>query len=143
MDGGQYMKEKKEIQALKKELNDFYRKKEKEYKKNKAEIEALLARVQKEKNEIQSLHDRNEAILKDIKGTVDSKMLKIYKGMKPKAIADIFSKMIADGKIDDVFDIMIKLKEKKVTTIMKFLDIENVLMLTDKLKNYRVEDSIK
>lgn len=28
--------------------------------------------------------------------------------------------MIAEGKIDDVFDIMIKLKENNVTQIMKF-----------------------
>ena len=33
--------------------------------------------------------------------------------------------MIAEGKIDDVFAIIIKLKENNVTQIMKFLSVSN------------------
>ena len=41
--------------------------------------------------------------------------------MKAKNAADIFNQMIEEGKIEDVFDIIIKLKENNVTQILKFL----------------------
>jgi len=136
---GAYSKEKKEIIQLKKELNEFYEKKEKEYQKNKAQIEKLLAQVKKEKQEIKAIYERNQEILKNIEGKVASKTAKIYNGMKPKIAGQIFTKMIKDGKIDDVFDIIITLKESKVTLLMKYLDKEDAADLTTMLKNYKVK----
>ncbi len=136
---GSYTKQKKEIIALKKELNEFYDKKEKEYQINKAKIEKLLAEVKKEKNETKLLYERNQEILKNIEGKVASKTAKIYNGMKPKIAGEIFTKMIKDGKIDDVFDIIITLKESKVTLLMKYLDKEDAADLTTMLKNYKVK----
>ena len=66
-----------------------------------------------QKLEIQKLHDEDFAILQDIQGTVKSKTAKIYNSMKPKIAASIFDEMIKEGKIEDVFDIILKLKEKK------------------------------
>ena len=60
--------------------------------------------------------------------------------MKPKNAADIFNEMIAEGKIDDVFDIMIKLKENNVTQIMKFLSLSNASLLTEKFKRFNAEN---
>ena len=59
--------------------------------------------------------------------------------MKPKRAALIFDKMIEDGKIEDVFDIILKLKEKKVTLLLNSLSVENAAILTQMLENYSIE----
>lgn len=132
-----HLKEKNEIIALKEELTIFYNKKESDYQKNKQELEQLLKKVEKEKKEIAELYKQNELVLKDIQGEVESKTAKIYDTMKPKIAATIFNQMMNEGKIDDVFDIILKLKEKNVTILMKFLDVEHAALLTEKLKNYK------
>lgn len=57
--------------------------------------------------------------------------------MKPKIAATIFNQMMDEGKIEDVFDIILKLKERNVTVLMKFLDVEHAALITEKLKNYK------
>lgn len=136
-----FIKEKKEIKELKKELNIFYNKKEEDYKKRKTELDAILAKIQQEKREIKDLHDRNRRVLEDIEGAVATKTSKIYNGMKPKVAADIFNQMVNDGKIEEVFDIILKLKEKKVTQILKFLDLESASMLTQMLHAYKTKNT--
>lgn len=133
-----YIKEKQEITNLKKELNSFYTKKEKVYKEQKAELETLLAKVKSEKKQIKDLYEQNQKTLDNIQGLIQDKTTKIYNGMKPKVASKIFDTMINEGKIDDVFDIILKLKEKKVTLIMKFLSVENASLLTLMFENYKV-----
>ena len=128
---------------LKKELNIFYKEKETEYQQRKKELEGILSQIEKERNAVQKLHDKNLEILQDIKLEVENKTSKIYNSMKPKNAADIFNQMIGEGKIEDVFDIMIKLKENNVTQIMKFLTIENASMITQKIENFSVEKQKK
>ncbi|RXJ56371.1 hypothetical protein [Candidatus Marinarcus aquaticus] len=134
-----YIKQKDEINALKKELTQFYNTKEAEYQKQKKELEQLLATIQKEKKETTELVKRNQEILKDIKGEVASKTAKIYNKMKPKVAAAILNQMMDEGKVEDVFDIILKLKEKNVTTLMKFLSVPNAATITEKLKNYHTK----
>ena len=136
-------KQRIEVMELKKELNNFYKEKETEYQQRKKELENILSQIEKEKKAIQKLHDENLQTLKDIKLEVESKTAKIYNSMKPKNAADIFNQMIGEGKIEDVFDIMIKLKENNVTQIMKFLTIENASMITQKIENFSVEKQKK
>ncbi len=131
-----FLKQKIEIRELKKDLNSFYTKKEEEYKQRKQELDAILAKIEKEKADIEKIRNQNLEILQDIKGEVQTKTAKIYNNMKPKVTAEIFNKMIDEGNIDDVFDIILKLKEKKVTLIMKFLSVKNASMLTLMLKDY-------
>ncbi|WP_428024274.1 MotE family protein [Arcobacter sp.] len=140
---GTFIKEKKEIMVLKQELNKFYTLKEDEYKKRKQELEAIMAKIKLEKKQIQEIYDKNQTTLKDIKGEVVSKTAKIYNSMKPKNAAEIFNKMIDDGKIEDVFDIILKLKEAKVTQIMKSMTVKNASKITERLKNYTVVDDSK
>ena len=135
------IKQKIEIRELKNELNSFYNEKEEEYKLRKKEIEDILKNVKSEKDEIKQLHDKNLAILKDIKQLVESKTSKIYNSMKPKVAASIFNEMINEGKIEDVFDIILKLKEKKVTLLMKFMSIPNAARITLMLENYNIEEN--
>ena len=42
--------------------------------------------------------------------------------------------MISEGKIDDVFDIILKLKENNVTQILKFLSVTNASIITENWK---------
>jgi len=133
------VKQRKEILDLKKELNDFYIKKEKEYQKQKLDIKKLLAQVENEKREIEDVYNKNKNILNDIEGAIGSKTSKIYNSMKPKRAAQIFDKMIEDGKIEDVFDIILKLKEKKVTLLLNSLSVDNAATLTQMLENYSIE----
>ena len=134
-------RQKIEVLELKKELNNFYNEKEQEYQERKKELETILKQIEKEKNDIKKLHDGNLQLLQDIKQEMENKTTKIYNAMKPKDAAEIFNQMINDGKIDDVFDIIVKLKENNVTQILKFLSLPSASLLTDKLKNYKVEDS--
>jgi len=136
-------KQKLEVKELKKELNLFYNQKEKEYQDRKKELDDILKKIQSEKNAIQQIHDDNRKILDDINGVVQSKTTKIYNAMKPKIAAKIFDAMIAEDKIEDVFDIILKLKERNVTSLMKFLSVQNAAILTEMLENYNVENEIK
>lgn len=142
-DNSNLTKEKLEIIDLKKDLNNFYNQKEKEYQDRKKELEEILNKIEKEKKEIQQLHDKNLAILQDIKQTVQSKTSKIYNAMKAKNAAQIFDEMINEGKIDDVFDIILKLNEKQVTSIMKFLSIPNAAMITKMLEDFVKNNNVK
>ena len=130
-------RQKLEVTELKKELTIFYEEKEKEYKENKKELENILSQIEKEKKEIKSLHDRNEQILKEIKLEVDSKVAKIYNAMKPKNAAEIFDNMITEGKIDDVFAIILRLKETNVTQILKSMDVSHSSIVTHLLEDYK------
>ncbi len=133
-------KQKIEVVELKKQLNNFYNEKETEYQQRKKELENILSQIEKEKNKIQKLRDENTEILNIIKQEVENKTTKIYNSMKPKNAADIFNQMIGEGKIDDVFDIIVKLKENNVTQIMKFLSVSNAALLTEKFKNFNSEN---
>lgn len=135
-----FIKEKLEIKELKKELNTFYNKKEKEYQNRKKELDKIVAQITSEKRQIEKIKNENLQILKDIKAEVQNKTTKIYNGMKPKIAAQIFDKMISEGKIEDVFDIILKLKEKKVTLLMKFLSVKNASTITEMLRNYNLDN---
>lgn len=138
-----FIKEKKEIKELKNELNNFYNKKEKEYKKRKDELNEILAKIEKQNKNSQSIYDKNVEVLKDITGAVQGKTTKIYNSMKPKIAASIFNKMIDEGKIEDVFDIILKLKEKNVTSLLKYLNLRYASELTMMLENYKINNELK
>ncbi|WP_320035190.1 hypothetical protein [Halarcobacter sp.] len=135
------IKQKIEIKELKKDLNTFYNNKEKEYQVRKKELETLLAKVEKERKQIQALRDENRELLQNIKGEVDSKTANIYNKMKPKVAAEIFNQMIIEGKIEDVFDIILRLKDKNITSLMKYISPKNASILTQMLKDYKVNNN--
>ena len=136
-------RQKMEVLELKNELNNFYNEKEKEYQTQKKELENLLAQVEKEKAETKRLHDKNLALLKDIRAEVQSKTVKIYDGMKAKNAAEIFDQMINEGNIEDVFDLILRLRESNVTQILKFLTVTNASRLTQKLEKYNLDKDKK
>ncbi|QKF58373.1 hypothetical protein ACN2EN_01795 [Aliarcobacter lanthieri] len=129
-------RQKMEVLELKNELNNFYTEKEKEYQLNKKELEEILTKIEQEKAEIKRLHDKNEQILKDIRAEIQKKSIRVFELMKAKVAAEIFDQMILEGKLEDVFDIIIRLKEANISNIMKFLSLENASILTQKLERY-------
>ena len=99
-------KQKMEVLELKNELNNFYNEKEKEYQRQKKELEDILTKIEQEKAEIKRLYEKNDEILKEIRSEVVKKSIRVFELMKAKVAAEIFDQMILEGKIDDVFDII-------------------------------------
>ena len=129
-------KQKMEVIELKNELNNFYNEKEKEYQRQKKELEDILTKIEQEKAEIKRLYEKNDEILKEIRSEVVKKSIRVFELMKAKVAAEIFDQMILEGKIDDVFDIIVRLKEANVSNIMKTMSLENSSRLIQKLERY-------
>ena len=129
-------KQKMEVLELKNELNNFYSEKEKEYQRQKKELEDVLTKIEQEKAEIKRLYEKNDEILKEIRSEVVKKSIRVFELMKAKVAAEIFDQMILEGKIDDVFDIIVRLKEANVSNIMKTMSLENSSRLIQKLERY-------
>ena len=129
-------KQKMEVLELKNELNNFYNEKEKEYQRQKKELEDILTKIEQEKAEIKRLYEKNDEILKEIRSEVVKKSIRVFELMKAKVAAEIFDQMILEGKIDDVFDIIVRLKEANVSNIMKTMSLENSSSLIQKLERY-------
>ena len=129
-------KQKMEVLELKNELNNFYNEKEKEYQRQKKELEDILTKIEQEKAEIKRLYEKNDEILKEIRSEVVKKSIRVFELMKAKVAAEIFDQMILEGKIDDVFDIIVRLKEANVSNIMKTMSVENSSRLIQKLERY-------
>lgn len=129
-------KQKMEVLELKNELNNFYNEKEKEYQRQKKELEDILTKIEQEKAEIKRLYEKNDEILKEIRSEVVKKSIRVFELMKAKVAAEIFDQMILEGKIDDVYDIIVRLKEANVSNIMKTMSLENSSRLIQKLERY-------
>ena len=129
-------KQKMEVLELKNESNNFYNEKEKEYQRQKKELEDILTKIEQEKAEIKRLYEKNDEILKEIRSEVVKKSIRVFELMKAKVAAEIFDQMILEGKIDDVFDIIVRLKEANVSNIMKTMSLENSSRLIQKLERY-------
>lgn len=129
-------RQKIEVLELKNELNNFYNEKEKQYQENKKEIEDIATQIEQNKAEIKRLHDKNEELLQDIRAEVVKKSIRVFEQMKAKVAAEIFNQMMLEGKTEDVFDIIIRLKESNISSIMRFLSLENASILTQKLESY-------
>ena len=129
-------KQKMEVLELKNELNNFYNEKEKEYQRQKKELEDILTKIEQEKAEIKRLYEKNDEILKEIRSEVVKKSIRVFELMKAKVAAEIFDQMILEGKIEDVFDIIVRLKDSNVSNIMKTMSVENSSRLVQKLERY-------
>lgn len=113
MKEGEFTKEKAELSKLKKDLDFFYKDKDNEYKKQKAELETLNKDIQAKLDKIEATKAENQKILDEIDGKISNKSIDLYAKMKDKLVYKILQEKIDNGKINDVFDIIIRLKEKK------------------------------
>lgn len=145
MQEGSLYKEKQELMAVKDELNEFYEMKELEYQKRKAELEKLHKKIKEDEANIIAVRDDNKRILDEINRIIVTKSMALYDKMKLGTVINIFNEKIKNGEIDEVFDIMIRMNEKRVMKILKKLDTEVSTILMDKMKKHKenIEESKK
>jgi len=134
-------KEKQELMAVKDELNEFYEIKELEYQKNKAELEQIQKNIKLDEQSIQETKKANQQILDEINRVITTKAMLMYDKMKLGVAINIFNEMIDNGEIDEVFDIMIRMKEKRVIKILKKFDTKTSKTLMEKLRINKEENS--
>jgi len=139
MQEGEFFKQKQELILLKKELNEFYEKKETQYQKQKKELEDILVKIQADKQKVEDIQKTNQKFKDEITRLITSRAITMYDKMKVKVALDIFKAMVADGKINEVFDIIIKLKQKRVLTLLKKFDIPTKTILMDMMQKYEYE----
>lgn len=134
-----YFKEKEELLTVKDELNEFYETKELEYQKNKTELEKIQKEILKAEENIKKLKEENDKVLQEIKRELTSKAMRMYDKMKLGVVINVFNEMIANGEIDEVFDIMVRMKEKRVMKILKKLDTKTSTLIMKKLRILKEE----
>ncbi|MEA3553110.1 MAG: hypothetical protein U9R39_01770 [Campylobacterota bacterium] len=143
MEEGSLFKEKQELMEIKDELNEFYEAKELDYQRSKAELEAMQKDIKIEELSIRTLRDENQKILDEIKRVISTKSMTMYDKMKLGVVVNIFNEMIKNGEINEVFDIMIRLKEKRVMKILKKFDTKTSTILMKKMRIKKEEDEKK
>lgn len=131
---GALYKEKQELIAVKDELNEFYEIKELEYQKNKAVLEELQKEIEKSEQSILATQKANQEILDEINRVITSKAMQMYDKMKLSVAVDLFNEMIDNGEIDEVFDIIIRMEEKRVIKILKKFDTQTSTILMKKMR---------
>ena len=131
---GALYKEKKELLAVKDELNEFYEIKELEYQKNKDELERLQKNIKESENNILEIKKSNQEILDEINRVITTKAMLMYDKMKLGVVVNVFNEMISNGEIDEVFDIMMRMKEKRVMKILKKFDTKTSTILMKKMR---------
>jgi len=137
--GSVYYKEKEELLSVKDELNEFYETKELEYQKNKAALEKIQKEILRAEENIKKTKEENNKVLQEIKREITSKAMRMYDKMKLGIVVNVFNEMIANGEIDEVFDIMIRMKEKRVMKILKKLDTKTSTLIMKKLRILKEE----
>lgn len=134
MEEGNLFKEKQELMEVKDELNEFYELKELEYQKQKTELEAIHKKIKTDEENIIKVRDENQKILDEINRVITSKAMKMYDKMKLGVAVNIFNQMIKEGKIDEVFDILIRMKEKRVMKVLKKFDTKTSTIIMEKMR---------
>lgn len=143
MKEGEFYKEKQELIVLKQELNDFYNKKEAIYLSHKKDLENILAQIELTKQDITTIKKDNQKIKDEITGVISDKTITMYNKLKVKVVLDIFNQMVSDGNIDEVFNIIIKLKQKRVLELLKKFDIPTKTMIMSKMRSYQFKQKAK
>eukprot|EP01156_Anaeramoeba_ignava_P020699 Anaeramoba_ignava/c16888_g1_i1.p6 GENE.c16888_g1_i1~~c16888_g1_i1.p6 ORF type:complete len:172 (-),score=27.78 c16888_g1_i1:6404-6919(-) len=134
MEEGNLYREKQELMEVKDELNEFYELKELEYQKQKAELETIHKKIKADEENIIKIRDENQKILDEINRVITSKAMTMYDKMKLGVAVNIFNEMIKNGEIDEVFDILIRMKEKRVMKILKKLDTKTATILMQRMR---------
>ena len=140
---GAIHKQTQELIAVKDELNEFYEIKELEYQKNKTHLEKIQKDIQNAEQSIKDIKDENQKILDEINRVITSKAMKMYDKMKLGIVINIFNEMIDNGEIDEVFDILTRMKEKRVMKILKKFETKTSTLLMKKMRIYKEDKTTK
>ena len=142
MEEGSLYKEKQELMAVKDELNEFYESKELEYQKRKAELENIHKKIKDDEEHIIKARDEKQKILDEINRVISSKAMLMYDKMKVGVVVNIFKEMLKNDEFDEVFDIIVRLKNKRAMVILKKLDTKVATKLMQKMRSYKSENKI-
>ena len=143
MQEGSFVKEKGEISQLKKDLDLFYKEKELQYQKQKQELETLNKDVQKKLTQVEDVKAKNQKILDEIDRKIQDKSIVMYEKMKLKVVFNILKEKIDSGNLNDAFDIMIRLKEKRAMELIKMFDVKTSTEIMDKMKNHKSKNELE
>ena len=143
MQEGSFVKEKQELIRLKNELDEFYKQKEKEYKQNKNELSTLNQEIQTKLDLITKTKEDNQRILDEISLKISNKAITMYGKMKIKIVKNILEEKIKAGQINEVFDIIIRLKTKRVMELLKKFDTKTSTKLMDMLEKNKKSNEEK
>ena len=137
MQEGEFVKERMELEKLKKELDIFYKEKETQYKAQLSELQALDTQIKSNLQAIEDTKKANDKVLAEIELKIQSKAMNLYGKMKEKLVYQILQEKIDNGNINDVFDIIVRLKEKRVMKLMKMFDTKTVTELMNMMSEYK------
>jgi ribulose 1,5-bisphosphate synthetase/thiazole synthase len=98
--------------------------------------------IKKQLEEIQQLRDENKKILDEIEMKITSKAMTLYGKMKVKVVYKILQEKIDNGNINDVFDIIIRLKDKRVMKLMKMFDTKTSNELMNMISEYKSNNEL-
>lgn len=134
---GEFVKETMELEKLKKELDIFYKQKEEQYQKQLKELQDIDSNIKKQLQSIEDTKKENQKILDEIELKIQSKAMNLYGKMKEKLVYQILQEKIDNGNINDVFDIIVRLKEKRVMKLMKMFDTKTSTELMNMMSEYK------
>ena len=137
MQEGEFVKERMELEKLKKELDIFYKEKETQYKAQLSELQALDTQIKSNLQAIEDTKKANDKVLAEIELKIQSKAMNLYGKMKEKLVYQILQEKIDNGNINDVFDIIVRLKEKRVMKLMKMFDTKTATELMNMMSEYK------
>jgi hypothetical protein len=137
MQEGEFVKEQMELEKLKKELDIFYKQKDNQYKKQLEELQSLDNQIKANLQKIEETKIANQKILEEIDLKIQSKAMKLYGKMKVKLVYSILQEKIDNGNLNDVFDIIIRLKEKRVMKLMKLFDTQTATELMNMMSEHK------
>jgi len=137
MQEGEFVKERMELEKLKKELDIFYKEKETQYKAQLAELQALDTQIKSNLQAIEDTKKANDKVLAEIELKIKSKAMNLYGKMKEKLVYKILQEKIDNGNINDVFDIIVRLKDKRVMKLMKMFDTKTSTELMNMMSEYK------
>ena len=66
----------------------------------------------------------------------------MYDKMKLGVVINVFNEMIRNGEIDEVFDILMRMKEKRVMKILKKFDTETSTLMMKKMRINKEKNKI-
>lgn len=137
MQEGEFVKERIELEKLKKELDIFYKEKERQYKAQLSELQALDTQIKSNLQAIEDTKKANDKVLAEIELKIKSKAMNLYGKMKEKLVYKILQEKIDNGNINDVFDIIVRLKDKRVMKLMKMFDTKTATELMNMMSEYK------
>jgi len=128
-------KARQEVKNLKRELDEYYVKKEIDFAATQKNNRMILIKIKHERREMEKLKKQMEKLLAEIGKKTKSKSIKIYSKMRINKLSALLRKMYANGEEERVFRILVKLKEDRVAKLFETFDSDMAITLLALIDN--------